>query len=57
MATWEESRGRLEVIRITEEQYTIKMIPLAVAVCTSDREVAEAYSEHLVHEKSFQYWK
>ncbi len=57
MATWEEGRGNIHSVEISPEKNQIRTIPTALASSCTDREVAGAFNDYVINEKSLSIWK
>ena len=56
MAAWEEANGKLQIIRLPEENNSIKTIPTAVSVYSENVEIAKAFNEYITSEESLGVW-
>ncbi|MCK9151960.1 molybdate ABC transporter substrate-binding protein [Methanobacterium alcaliphilum] len=57
MATWEESKGKIEIVNISESQNKVSTVPIAVTTFTENKALAQKFEEFVVSPEGQAIWK
>ena len=57
MVSWAKQKGKLEVIKIPENENLIKTIPTSVGTMSKNKKLANKFNNYLSSDKSKQIWK